>query len=740
MSPEGSKQFAGNSPTIVDSLEDILRPQQDLDLPDLLLADINAEHETSAQAGGNVEANDCGQPPHAIQDLHHIGNRTTDLGDDVSETELDSRSIDAYAIANAQHQVPYVDRNTRPTAVEQIRAVLGDDDAKDDEECVGTFLNGQDKSTVNEVTIKKEPADWGSYSLIGKPGGIIDLSDDEDVQEIPRSDMPMPNYRFSTTMQDGTIEILDIDEEIIVFDDGTTSVAVKKEDQDVEMLGATTNPINMHEDLHPGDQSPETAPRLGKSFLKPKKPRPVLSSAQKAQMRMAQQMYAQRKFGTAVKIGAGSIFRVPQTSFPDPTSTEDSFVWMSNTVIPEDKPATDFRALKRSYQVKRKTRKNTLEDDVEFKKAQMEETKRLRLLAIETADSESSDEAEESDEGLFLPDIGPRRSKQGAAPAQVDDEDDEDIDARVKRVLTGQAPAKVSKAKEAASNTELSTRRSRAKALARELRFNMMAGIEAHLLKDQFRMEAQAAKRAEAEAAEQGCSKSNKRKKTKAADFSAKRTKNGRVSNVTSLLTSNIYDDSNANLNKQSLPVVEEKKKKEFLSSLVAKLPIADQKQANTDRIDIIRASKILAKYKVVPDGKGNWAFKGLKSSLYHYQVQGAAAMKSRETGAQEPFGGILADEMGLGKTVQMIATMMANPQVDPNDVKCTLIVCTPALMIQCMSSPESGRRQLISTLGESELEKHAEGKTFGRIARHHGSRRFFGKGAEEEMQRADVM
>ena len=42
------------------------------------------------------------------------------------------------------------------------------------------------------------------------------------------------------------------------------------------------------------------------------------------------------------------------------------------------------------------------------------------------------------------------------------------------------------------------------------------------------------------------------------------------------------------------------------------------------------------------------------------------------------------ADQMGLGKTVMMIATMIANRATQENEPKCTLIVCSPALMTQC--------------------------------------------------------
>lgn len=58
--------------------------------------------------------------------------------------------------------------------------------------------------------------------------------------------------------------------------------------------------------------------------------------------------------------------------------------------------------------------------------------------------------------------------------------------------------------------------------------------------------------------------------------------------------------------------------------------------------------------------------------------------MHERETGNFQPLGGLQADVMGFGKTVMMIATILANPP-GPNDSKCTLIVCAPAILSQWM-------------------------------------------------------
>ena len=78
--------------------------------------------------------------------------------------------------------------------------------------------------------------------------------------------------------------------------------------------------------------------------------------------------------------------------------------------------------------------------------------------------------------------------------------------------------------------------------------------------------------------------------------------------------------------------------------------------------------------------------------------------MKERETGGEEPLGGILvgllpfkvsqrrnadlsnlkADAMGMGKTLTTIGLMISNPPPRGEKRRATLIVCTPALLVQC--------------------------------------------------------
>ena len=517
---------------------------------------------------------------------------------------------------------------------------------------VGMDANSASRPKQKPFTIKKEVLD---EPFLGIPSNTID-----DPVEISDTEDPDSIYKYGTKMSDGVIILSDGEdpEDFVILDGGSTSVAIKKEGPDVELLGATRG-LPKVSDFKNNEPSTASVPKLGKSFLRTPLPRAQRTATEIERMKQIQRLYAEkalsRNLGPA---GARALAtaKTLQSSKPNSHShsSDDGFAWMSEGIVVDDGPVTDFSEVKKAYKAKRKARKNTLEDDVQFKKAQNQENQRLKRLAREAADTDSDDEAEESDDGLFLPQESSLHSKRPFSSMMditADDDDDDDDDAVPIEIATPKRP------KPAVKNP--STKKSRAKALRKELRCNMLAGIEASILKDQKRIEEKATKAADAGSAGNGFGQASKKaRKAKPPDLSAKRTQTGRMNNIGSLTTSNIYEDSNANLDRQALPVTTEKKKQEFLSSLIANIPLEDKKQANSDRIDILKASKLLGLRKVVPDGHGNWAFKGMKSSLFHYQVTGAACMHIRETGEQEPYGGILADEMGLGKTIEMIATM----------------------------------------------------------------------------------
>ena len=118
-----------------------------------------------------------------------------------------------------------------------------------------------------------------------------------------------------------------------------------------------------------------------------------------ARMREFQRILAQRALaGGSATSGAVSQFGAPV----QPTLQKDGFEWMSHEVIPDDPdPGETFRKIKEIFKEKKRHRKATDEDFITFKRAQKAETQRIRQLAHATEDTD--DEAQESDDGVFLP-------------------------------------------------------------------------------------------------------------------------------------------------------------------------------------------------------------------------------------------------------------------------------------------------------------------------------------------------
>ena len=645
MASENGDPFDGLSPSAshmqeADTYDDLLGvqvPFEDFDLP---MPDFQEEHPQLLHTPPIADMiNQQVQNSNRAAERQYLRPTVMELCND--DTNLAETNVDITNKLESTATVPQQSEETASTELDHMSAVMSGNPASHDTDPAEVQASRPKKKTF---TIKKEALDvpFTSGIAMNTLDDPVEISDTEDPDSI---------YKHGTKMSDGVIILSDEEdhEEVIVFDDGSTSVAIKKENPDVELLGATRGLVEVS-DSENDEPSIAPDPKLGKSFLRTLKPRAKRTAADIQRMQQIQRLFAEKSLNRNLGPGAGVPLATPKVlqsaGLGSPShSSNDAFAWMNEVGSLDDDTATDFRVLEKVYKAQRKARQNTLEDDVQFKKAQNEENQRLKRLAQESADTDSGDEAEESDDGLFIPQQSSFHSKRPFSSMMdiIDDDDDDDEE------VVPIEPPNPKKPKPA--KADLSTKKSRAKARQKELRCNMLAGIEAHLLRDQKRIEDKAAKTAEVEELRTGGKKASN--KAKAPDISAKRTKTGRMNNVRSLLTSNIYEDSNANLDRQALPVITEKKKKEFMSSLIANIPPEDKKQANSDRIDILNASRLLGSWKVVPDGQGNWTFKGMKSSLYHYQVCGAACMRVRETGEQHPYGGILADEMGLGKTVQ---------------------------------------------------------------------------------------
>ena len=510
-----------------------------------------------------------------------------------------------------------------PTSIssDQLRALFDEDSQNNPEGSKQARTSSRPKDSVpsiisTDIRVKQESPGFEIMAENFVGGETIDLCDSDD-------EPVLNNYHRTGEMMQGSI---------IELSDG----------EDIRIPSVVKTEPPEKEQRRPFQASVESGEKSESSS------RPILGIF-RLKSRQQPQSHMKVAQNPRVATGAGKIFKAPQT--PPPSSMRapngKDLVSKDDTVVEDNEPAIDFKALKKAYCAKRKAHENTLEDDVHFKRAQIEQDRIARMQVLDMARGDSSDEAEDSEDGLFVPDSSLHDTTNKHFPTLMDDDDTDAGDDNGATFTASHAakdaPPKKT-VKKPANQPELSTKQSRAKALKQELLSNMMAGIEPILLRDQERTEEQEAEAIQAEARGKN---HPKKRKTNLIGNPSKRAKTGRMNTVSSLMNSNIYDDSNANLDKSALPQMNEKRKKEFLTSLVASIPIEDQKQAITDKNALDKATRVLGPRQVVSDGKGDWIFKDkLKTSLRHFQVLGAGYMKSRELGGNHPYGGILAGEL----------------------------------------------------------------------------------------------
>lgn len=530
-----------------------------------------------------------------------------------------------------------------------------------------------------DVRIKQEFGDFEPLFSHFAQGEIIDLSDSEE----PPKSQAEGLYKHGVTLNDGTIMLSDGEDEeeiIILNDDGSSSVTIKKENPDVEFLGANKG-LNTLSDAFNEETTRVSLRKNGKPYLRTANPRALRTPEDIEKLRKLQQMYGEKALGKAVASGASNIFSISGVT----GNIQDKDAWMKGTYTPEENTADHFAGLKRIYRAKVKARKNTLEDDINFQKAEKEEKARLKRVELAYlrdlgCHSSDDDEAEESDDGLFVPQYprvnGP--AKRRAATAREDDNNSEN-DAAPK----GKSRPRKRRSKDASKRTPAE--------LKRELASNMMAGLEADLAKinktenysdkaPRKRSRGDKDFRVSDETQDTvGTSKGKKAGK----GSRPKPTQAGYMNDAASLVTSNVYEDANANIGKAAMPVMTGTRKKQAMTSLISSIPVEDKAKARSEKAHILRMTTILGSCKASTKAVG-WDLKGMTSTLHHHQVQGAGTMKEREIGENEPKGGLLADEMGFGKTVMMIATIIANPPAPDEEYRSTLIVCSPALLSQC--------------------------------------------------------
>lgn len=572
------------------------------------------------------------------------------------------------------------------------------------------------------VMVKEEPAETLMAEI---------EKHDEDIKEEYDSDCSSLQFDWSMEMPKEHIMISDDEDDIPV------RVAVHQRKGSLEVV--------------------EPVAPLKKLLLTKKKPRAQLTDAEKAKMAEIQAKLAAIATGRPITGGAGVVFKgngaKAQPTGPTrptgpngttaPAEPDDPFAWMHEEVdIEEVDDASDkFEALKRKHKSRLKSGKASFEDEINFQKAEKAEHARLKrrqddLLRAQEfqPDPGAADGEEEEEDGLFVP-LELLKQKQRKRPHNVTVDDPSDNDVDVGEPTAKRAKHGLSDKKQQALHTKI-------------LEVGMLAALETAMAKGNTEEKKGRGKGkiSSDKSASDKKKPSNRKPKTgpKANETSADKPKGKKppgkpkaknpkgkgkakqpnLLNVDSLLYSNVYADANAGLDSGPIPVMTEIKKKDALKQLIASVPLEDQRMANREREHIRQATTKLAKNNVHADGKGGWKLKGMTTSLKHHQVQGAAWMRERETGTDEPLGGLVGDEMGFGKTIQMLACMVANPPPPGSPHRATLIVATSALCGQW----------------HDEIMKHVDNKALGSVIRYDAASRIMGDGAVELLQSAGVI
>ena len=527
----------------------------------------------------------------------------------------------------------------------------------------------QQASPHKETTIiKEEPKEipFTSRIAVNTIDDAIKISDTEDTN---------PAYKYPAHMSHDTISLPESDkddDDVMVLQPDGSSVPIKKEDDEVEFLWEKMDDRVIELD---SENEPSAAPGLdlGKSFLRGLNPNAKRPPIDRSAVMRAQEAYLRarrRNNGIPEPSDKRGVLNGPKLPVDS-----DSSSWMKADYVPDEDNGSSFRALKKSYNAKVKSDSNTLDDNVAFMKAKKAERLRLARLKAEYEDARGYSDDDNSDDGLF---VSPSLATTSRPKRSAFD----DLDA-------GEENADSRRAKQSKPNSNNGYQ-----GQDQELETNMMAGIEEFIRKTYVDDGDKAGNK--------GDSRKNSSKKTK-----RRYRKTGHLNGSSSLLTSNVYEDADANLDREALPVSGYTHKQKALAALVASVPLGTTPEdAISQKNRILNATVVLGRNirgTCRADGANNWKLTGMKSSLRHHQVLGASFMKERETGGEEPLGGILvslcpwnvphimtdlqylkADAMGIGKTVETIALMISNPPPRGEKHRATLIVCTPGLLVQC--------------------------------------------------------
>ena len=400
----------------------------------------------------------------------------------------------------------------------------------------------------------------------------------------------------------------------------------------------------------------------------------------------------------------------------------------------ETDDGSKFRALKKDFNKKKKKGDVSFEEEIAYRKAERMDAARRKRLELD----EQHAQAEDNEDSLFLADPRwnfPGKRTQATMDPSLDDMDEEEADFLRQKKLNENA--KANKLKRMRQPVLIPTPRNNVSAKERDA--SMLLGLQATLDKESKKAAAKrraaSGKKKPTANGESGNSRSKKRKATAEVPIDgsgttkkirpSKKRKGPEMTNLTTLVGGNVIAEAQANANLGDQGTSKAKNKEVALAELIASTPEGSRKTASVDRRALLRATRSFAgRGNMKADQDKGWKLKGMTSSLYHYQLLGAAFMRDRELGDEQPLGGICADEMGFGKTVMMIANILDGRPPPKDDIKTTLIVATPSLVTQWMR----------------EIEFHCEPGVMGEVMRYHAGARVVSNNTVESLKRSNII
>lgn len=397
-------------------------------------------------------------------------------------------------------------------------------------------------------------------------------------------------------------------------------------------------------------------------------PRTPMTSEQRAQFLEIQKILAARSTGRPVAVGAGGIF----DSVHAVTKTNEHG-WMEHQLSDSDEDRAEaFRKLNKAYRLKTKKGTNNIRDDIAFMRAKKAESMRRKKAQKEEVLEKAQEQQEITaffgdEEGMFVSQIEPQNASSKRPHEDSEEEDLNVSDPEEADFLRQQQfNAKLDPNKRRHHGTSKPTGRD--PVTAKDTAASMREGIAIALEKDKKKVARKARARNSKPTDPNKPRKVRKSKNSKSKDGEnaepiakgkKKRYMGPSMTNMASLVGRNVIADAQANAGKGVQPTFTSHRKDKALKELIASIPEGNQTIQQTDKNALLKATKrFTGAGAMKADGEGGWKLKGMKTSLYHYQLLGAAFMRDRENGQDKPLGGILADDMGFGVCLTLAALL----------------------------------------------------------------------------------